>query len=67
MNMPRMDGPAFAGELQRRGLRPRIPLIVLTGNGFAGEYAAKLGAEGYLDKPFDIRVLLQKVAYLVGD
>lgn len=64
--MPRMDGFAFAEELERRGLRSKLPLIVLTADGRAGEKAARLGADDYLAKPFDIDDLLEKVALLSG-
>ena len=59
--MPRMDGYAFAQELQRRGLRSSIPLIVLTADGRAQQKAALVGADGYLEKPFDIVEFLDQV------
>ncbi len=64
--MPRMDGFAFAAALERRGLRPGIPLLVLTADGRAGEKAAAVRAEGVLEKPFEIPDLLDHVARLVG-
>src|SRR6516225_6409181 len=63
-DMPRMDGPSFARALAARGLRPRVPLLVLSAGERAGEAAAAVGAEAYLRKPFELRALLQKVAYL---
>ena len=60
--MPRMDGYAFARELQRRGLRTSIPVIVLTADGRAQQKAAQLGADGYIEKPFDIPDFLDVVA-----
>ena len=64
--MPRMDGYAFAAELARRGLRPVLPLIVLTADGRAAEKAAQLGADGYLAKPFTLPTLLAEVARVAG-
>ena len=66
LKMPRMDGPAFADVLQARGLRPAVPLLVLTGDSRARAASARLGAEGYLPKPFDLLDLLDEVARLAG-
>lgn len=65
LQMPRMDGWALVGEMERRGLRPTIPVVVLTAAGRAQQEATKLGAEGFLAKPFDIMRLLDEVARLV--
>lgn len=59
--MPRMDGYAFSRELERRGLRSSMPIIVLTADGRAKIKASQVGAEGYLEKPFDITDLLDEV------
>jgi CheY-like chemotaxis protein len=60
--MPRMDGYAFAKELQRRGLRASIPVVILTADGRARQKAAQIGADGYIEKPFDIPDFLDEVA-----
>ncbi len=60
--MPRMDGFTFALELERRGLRSSIPIIVLTADSRGKQKANQLGANNYLDKPFDIPDLLDKIA-----
>src|SRR5439155_11875822 len=59
LNMPRLDGFGLADELARRGLRPSVPLMVITARGSAHENAQRLGAEAYLEKPFNIRSLLR--------
>ena len=66
IGMPRMDGYAFAAELARRGLRDGLPVIVLTADGRAAEKAARLGADGYLTKPFTLPTLLAVVARVAG-
>ena len=66
LNMPRLDDFGLATELGRRGLRPLVPLIVITARGSAPDNADRIGAEGYLEKPFSIRTLLQKVAELTA-
>ena len=64
--MPRMDGFQFAQELDRRGLRPGIPLILLTADGSGPQKAARVGAESYFAKPFDLPRLLDEVARLAS-
>jgi two-component system response regulator MprA len=66
IGMPRMDGYAFADALAGRGLRPVIPIIVLTADGRAPEKAARVGAEGYLAKPFTLTALLAAVERFTG-
>jgi len=66
IGMPRMDGFTFADELARRGLRPGIPMLVLTADGRAQQKAARVKAEGWLAKPFDVNELLERVAGLLS-
>jgi CheY-like chemotaxis protein len=66
ISMPQMDGYAFAAELDRRGLRPPLPVLVITADGRAQEKAARVGAEGYLAKPFELVALVDAVGELVG-
>ncbi len=63
--MPRMDGFAFAEALEARGLRPAVPIIVLTADGRAKQKAAQARAESYLPKPFEVSNLLDEVERLV--
>ena len=63
--MPTMNGPRFHQELRRRGLRPGIPIVILTADGNAQRKAEQIGAEGYLRKPFDLEHLLGQVARLI--
>jgi CheY-like chemotaxis protein len=58
IGLPRMDGFAFAAELGARGLHPGIPLPVLTADGNAAAKAQRVGAVGYLAKPFALDALL---------
>lgn len=64
--MPGMDGFAVAADLERRAMRPGVPILVLTADGRAAEKAARMGAEGYIQKPFAVSALLQEVARIVG-
>jgi CheY-like chemotaxis protein len=63
--MPRMNALAFTQELGRRGLRPQIPILLLTADGNATAKAAQIGADAYLTKPFDLPVLLDEVARFI--
>jgi two-component system, OmpR family, response regulator MprA len=62
--MPRLDGLGFITELSRRGLRSRVPVLVLTAAGKGNQRYHGLGAEAYIDKPFSLPELLDEVARL---
>jgi two-component system response regulator MprA len=64
--MPRMGGIALVQELQRRGLHPGIPLLILSGDHDGEQQATAIGAEGYLPKPLRLPTFLQQVAGLIG-
>ncbi len=59
VQMPGMDGPAFAREL-RMALR-RVPLVILTGVADPRHEADRCNAEAYLRKPFDADELVSVV------
>jgi CheY-like chemotaxis protein len=64
--MPRMDGFTFADELRRRGLRPAVPIIVISASGVAQQGARTIAADDCVVKPFNLDDLLQKVDRLSG-
>lgn len=66
IGLPGMDGFAFAAELRERGLHPGIPLLVLTADGNVVAKAKRVGAAGYLAKPFALEALLAQVAHHLG-
>ncbi|MBA2370770.1 MAG: response regulator [Chloroflexi bacterium] len=59
VQMPGIDGPAFARELQTR-LR-RVPLVILTGVPDPKREADRCNAEAFLRKPFDADELVRLV------
>ena len=59
IQMPRVDGPAFALEL-RQALR-HVPLVILTGVADPRHQADRCNAEAYLSKPFDAEELVRVV------
>jgi CheY-like chemotaxis protein len=60
IQMPGVDGPAFAREL-RQHLR-HVPLVVLTGSPDPRHEADRCNAEAYLAKPFDADELVRVVS-----
>lgn len=64
--LPGMDGATFADELRQRGLRPGLPILVVSAASQAREWAARIEAEGFLAKPFDIGCLLEQAQRLAG-
>jgi CheY-like chemotaxis protein len=62
MRMPVMDGWTFVRELHRRGLA--LPILVLTATQDAHLWAEQVGAEDFLEKPFEITSLLASVERL---
>ncbi len=61
--MPIMDAPAFMDEIERQGKRAATPVVLLTASGDARRRAREIGADGALDKPFDIQSLLDVVEH----
>jgi CheY-like chemotaxis protein len=57
LDMPRMGGIRLAEELARRRIAPPIPLIVLSADAEVERSAARVGAAGYLRKPFGLAQL----------
>jgi CheY-like chemotaxis protein/two-component sensor histidine kinase len=64
--MPRLGGEGFAAELRRRHPTLEVPIFVMTAGGVAHERAASIGAQGFINKPFELAVLLDQVARHLG-
>lgn len=65
MKMPGMDGWEFA-RLHRERHGHQIPIVVLTAAPDVARRAADIDAEGYVSKPFDLQVLLDRVSAIAG-
>jgi DNA-binding response OmpR family regulator len=63
MRMPVLNGWDFARLLHARHLS--VPILVMTAAQEAGRWAAEIGADGYVAKPFHITDLLKQVARFV--
>lgn len=59
MRMPVLDGWGFARELGLREIK--VPILVMTAARDAHEWAAQIGADGAVAKPFDLPDLLEAV------
>jgi two-component system response regulator MprA len=66
MLLPRLNGIEVVHELQRRGVRPGLPILAISAEQEAGETAATVGVEGFLPKPLRLPVVLSEVARLSG-
>lgn len=64
--MPRMDGFGFARELVERGIRDRLPIMVVTAANGAEHRGRAINAEAYVDKPFNLSQFLERVADLAA-
>jgi CheY-like chemotaxis protein len=60
--MPVMNGATFMHELQQRGLRQDLHVVLITASGAARRLGREMGADVALDKPFDLDRLLDVVA-----
>ena len=61
MKMPRMDGWEFV-KVYRQRYDHRAPIIVLTAAQDAARRGADVNAAGYVAKPFDLDVLVDRVS-----
>ena len=65
MRMPVMNGWEFAREFRARFGRA-APIVVVTAAENARARAEEIGAEGWLEKPFDVDDVLRMVALHLG-
>ena len=66
VEMPKMNGYTFMGELATKNLNPRIPVIVLTAHEEMGPIFKRHGVRGYLIKPLNIDEVVAKIKELIG-
>lgn len=60
MGLPGLDGFGVAAELRNRH-GGELPILVVTADGQARQKADRVGAVGYLHKPFDVARLVREV------
>ena len=66
MRMPVMNGWEFAREYHTRYGGEAAPIVVVTAAENARARAEEIGADGWLEKPFEIEDVLRMVARFVG-
>ncbi len=65
MRMPRMNGWEFAREFRARHGRA-APIVVVTAAENARLRAEEIGADGWLEKPFELDQVMNEVARFLG-
>ena len=65
LTLPRADGFAVA-EAVRRAHGEAVPIVVITADGNPAEKARRIGAVGYLHKPFDVDDLTELIGRTLG-
>ncbi len=60
--MPGMNGRQFLRELRGAAGQTRIPVVIMTALHGLSDRAAEYGADDFVEKPFDVDELLNKVA-----
>lgn len=68
INMPVMNGMSMVSKIRHLDDYQHVPIIMLTteGSDFKKDKAKKMGASGWLQKPFDPERLMKAVNKLVG-
>lgn len=68
LNMPRMDGRQFLGEMKKDDALASIPVVILTTSDAERDTLAayRLGASGYIVKPVEIEQFISTIKVL-GD
>ncbi|HEY7416019.1 MAG TPA: response regulator transcription factor [Ktedonobacteraceae bacterium] len=60
------DGREIVKDLKRKAETRAIPVVMISAHPSAEETARTAGADDFLAKPFDIDVLLAKIAYFLS-
>lgn len=65
--MPELDGIGVLEELQGQPWRPKILILTAFGQEKVTQQAAALGADYFLVKPFDVKVLIERIRQVALD
>jgi DNA-binding response OmpR family regulator len=66
IQMPGHDGPAVCKQLKRQASTKDIPVMFLSASMDVAAKARDAGADDYLEKPFDMNILQEKVFSLLN-
>jgi two-component system alkaline phosphatase synthesis response regulator PhoP len=66
--MPKMDGYAACSQIKADQATKGIPVVILTavGHELNKKFAAEMGADGYITKPFNIQELIDLITPLLA-
>ncbi len=66
--MPKMDGYAACSQIKADQATKGIPVVILTavGHELNKKYAAEMGADAYITKPFNIKELINLITPLLA-
>ncbi|NWF36754.1 response regulator [Mariprofundus sp. KV] len=62
--MPKMSGPALAGELRR--MKPELPVIFVSANSFADDQSLVVENSSFIRKPFSIEDISYQIATILN-
>ncbi len=65
-NMPGMSGGDVIRALRSDIGLERVPILLLTGDPVAPQEIAELGANGTVQKPFDLQALMEQIRRYLG-
>jgi DNA-binding response OmpR family regulator len=67
IQMPRLDGRDVMARLRRDPMTAKVPVLVVSAqtDDFTRELVLEMGADDFVDKPFDGNHLISKLEYLV--
>lgn len=65
MRMPVMDGWGFARAIAERGID--VPIVVMTAAQDARRWAEEIGADAYVEKPFDLGKLVETINRVLAE
>jgi two-component system cell cycle response regulator DivK len=68
INMPDVDGYALTVDLKSRPNLNKIPIVAITANVMRGdrEKVFNSGCNGYIEKPIDVDLFLDQIAYFLN-
>ena len=66
-NMPGMGGDEVLREIRSRQHLRDVPVLILSGEPMHSDELSSLGADGSIQKPFDITLLIDEIRARVGD
>jgi DNA-binding response OmpR family regulator len=66
MTMPEMSGAEFIQKLRSEPAMAGIPVLILSGHPVTESELERIGADGAIQKPFDLNALLRRIRHHLG-